>query len=212
MKYLRVIICALLSACTQLADPESMRAPQTAEERAEWERLYPGVERTRQALMFGNREVCDWSAPRCVLNVSLSIAGGVGSFARDGYVWVPTGMAEFLESDAEFALVMAHEWSHNILGHAGGDFSELKESQADCLGTLLAERAGYDAIAASDVHRRLAASELRTQIGWAFFGVYQPGAKFDWGRRRELIAQAATQGRQAPLTKARMQQICGVTF
>ena len=93
-----------------------------------------------------------------------------------------TGMMRFIESDDELAVVMAHEFSHNLMNHVDaqknnknigkifglaidalassqglnthGDAAEF-EQEADYVGLYVMARAGYDIKKAGDLWRRM---------------------------------------------------------
>ena len=102
------------------------------------------------------------SIPGCPLRVRLAYDRQLNAFARDGYVIVTTRMLEFVRSDDELAIVIAHELAHNMLGHEqrlaaqkvptgifrsfGKNAARVKatEMEADRLGLKLSWAAGYD--------------------------------------------------------------------
>jgi hypothetical protein len=110
----------------------------------------------------------------------------VNAWAKDGAIYVTTGLLGFARTDEELALILGHEMAHLILGHldkqnrnafwgallgglfgvgtaqAGAQQAMLAHSQdfereADYLGIILAARAGYDIREAPQVWRRMAA-------------------------------------------------------
>jgi beta-barrel assembly-enhancing protease len=53
----------------------------------------------------------------CAFNTYLSINDGVNAYADGSSVVVNYGMMRFFESDDELALLLGHEYSHNVLRH-----------------------------------------------------------------------------------------------
>jgi len=119
----------------------------------------------------------------------------INAFAiAGGYIYVTTGMLEFLESEAELAGVLAHEISHIDLKHCierlqyelalrkliGKDlaaiarigymlvelgFSEQRELEADINGIQMAAKAGYNPSAILHAFNRLKSREVANQTG-----------------------------------------------
>lgn len=56
-------------------------------------------------------------AKGCGYRIELAEGGDVNAFADGSRVMINQGMIRFVESDAELALVIAHEIAHNSLGH-----------------------------------------------------------------------------------------------
>jgi hypothetical protein len=96
--------------------------------------------------------------PGCLGRVRLARSSQTNAFANNGYVIMTTAMLDFLRSDDELALVLGHEFAHNILRHPDvrdedGILAGLgikasamwrREEAADRLGLRLAAAAGYD--------------------------------------------------------------------
>lgn len=113
------------------------------------------------------------SVPGCLGRVRLARSKQVNAFANGRYVVMTTAMLEFLRSDDELAVVLAHELSHNILRHPtlldeqgvpkkglfraiGGNAKKVwrTEEEADRFGIRLMAAAGYDVGAAIPFWRR----------------------------------------------------------
>ena len=100
--------------------------------------------------------------PGCPARVRLARSNQSNAFADDRYAIVTTKLLEFLRSDEELAIVLAHELAHNILGHPArlreqkvprgllrGVGKNAKrvwatEEEADRLSVRLLRAAGYD--------------------------------------------------------------------
>ena len=105
----------------------------------------------------------------------------------DGHVFVTEGMLRFVQSEAELAALLAHEFAHHVAGHfcqrskkpgllghlfSGSDapaeqrqvgtlsasLDPAKEREADRIGTVILERGGYNPRAAVLLAVRMAAS------------------------------------------------------
>jgi peptidase M48-like protein/PDZ domain-containing protein len=113
------------------------------------------------------------SVSGCQGRVRLARSSQVNAFANGRYVVVTTAMLDFLRSDDELAVVLAHELSHNILRHPAlldeqgvpkrgllrGIGKNAKrvwrtEAEADRFGIRLMAAAGYDVGAAIPFWRR----------------------------------------------------------
>jgi hypothetical protein len=113
------------------------------------------------------------SVPGCLGRIRLARSKQVNAFANGRYVVMTTSMLEFLRSDDELAVVLAHELSHNILHHPtlldeqgvpkkglfraiGGNAKKVwrTEEEADRFGIRLMATAGYDVGAAIPFWRR----------------------------------------------------------
>jgi hypothetical protein len=120
------------------------------------------------------------SIPACAGRVRLARSTQVNAFADGHYVTATTGLLEFLQSDDELAIVLAHEMSHNILGHPalldqqgvpdrgmlrgiGKNAARVWETEAaaDRYSIPLIWHAGFDVSAAIPFWRRLYASRHR---------------------------------------------------
>ena len=106
------------------------------------------------------------SEPGCATRFQLIPSGRLNAEADGRYVQVTTAIATYAADDAELAVVLAHEFAHNILGHrtrldqahvARGFFGNFgrnarnirdTEVEADRFSIYLLDRAGYDPEAA----------------------------------------------------------------
>lgn len=109
----------------------------------------------------------------CPTRIRLARSAQVNAFASGRYVIITTALLDFIESEDELAVVVAHELAHNILAHPdrlrqqkvpsrgflrgfGKNASRVRatEEEADRLGIKLAWAAGYDVSAAIPFWRR----------------------------------------------------------
>jgi hypothetical protein len=132
---------------------------------------------------------------------------GLRAASSDGArVTVSAEIMDFAASDDELALVLAHEFAHNILGHnkdhssqriAGEDRSGKRtrdrEREADRWALYLMARAGYDVGIAPGFWRRWG-----PKTG---FGILSDGSHPDW---RDRAARA-----EAEIARIRTQQAAG---
>lgn len=102
------------------------------------------------------------SAPGCASRFQLLPGPGLNAKADGRYVQVSGGLVEFVRTEDELALVIAHELAHNILGHRarldaagvsrglfagfGKNRGRIRETEleADRLALYLMARAGFD--------------------------------------------------------------------
>ena len=109
----------------------------------------------------------------CPTRIRLARSAQVNAFASGRYVIMTTALLNFVQSDDELAVVIAHELAHNILAHPdrlkqqkvpargflrgfGKNASRVRvtEEEADRLGIKLAWAAGYKVSAAIPFWRR----------------------------------------------------------
>jgi len=120
---------------------------------------------TRLALQAGEQHHRQWRTH--VLRDSKLNAFSIG----DGHIFVTEGMLRFVDSEAELAALLTHEFAHHVAGHfcrkprkarfvrhlfgvddeQGGQVGELsasmdpeKERDADRIGTVMLRRGGYN--------------------------------------------------------------------
>ncbi len=104
----------------------------------------------------------------CAYRLRLSQSGAINAYADGRNIIITTGMMNFVESDAELALIIGHELAHNTMGHIrkivsnrilsglATRYTRPFESEADYVGLYYAKRAGYDIDAVEEFWRRLA--------------------------------------------------------
>lgn len=117
----------------------------------------------------------------CNYSVKLVINGAVNAFADGKNILIHSGLMQFTKSDTELAMVIAHEISHNILGHNGkkrvnavfgflfggvdnhtgeiNTYTKEFESEADYFGLHIMARANMDISFVADFWRRLATEQ-----------------------------------------------------
>lgn len=196
----------LLTACQSVSDGTDIRAVETDAERQEYFLHSAPVDRVYSRLVSANADLC---GSVCRYRVVIGPAGGMGAFTRASVepkeIWVTFPLMRFLENDDEVALLVAHEWSHLLLGHAavydriGGKVAEL---QADCLGAILATRAGYNVNRAALSLKR--AGNTATGIIHTFTG---GNTHPTFAQRYETTIDA---GSRRNVGRAEANQICGV--
>lgn len=143
-------------------------------------------------------EIALLSVAGCASHFQLALSPQVAAGADGNYVTVRSGLVNFVRSDDELAVVMAHELAHNILGHRGllaaqgvsgglsakfgADARRIRatEIEADRYGLYLAARAGFDVKAAPGFWER-----LEREHGHGIFAdATHPGAR----ERLKLVA------------------------
>lgn len=132
---------------------------------------------------------------------------GLRAASSDGArVTVSAEIVDFATGDDELALVLAHEFAHNILGHnkghpsqriagedRGGKRTRDREREADRWALYLMARAGYDIGVAPGFWRRWGPK--------AGFGILSDGSHPDW---RDRAARA-----EAEIARIKAQQAAG---
>lgn len=110
--------------------------------------------------------------PGCAMRVRLARSRQNNAFADGRYVIMTTSLLDFVANDDELAVILAHELSHNLLGHRqqlreqrvphgllrgfGKNAARVRaaEEAADRLSVRLLWAAGYDLAAAPPLWRR----------------------------------------------------------
>jgi Zn-dependent protease with chaperone function len=137
------------------------------------EQLRAGPARLRLLREGRELDVVLDSVPACLGRVRLARSNQVNAFANGRYVVMTTALLDYLRSDDELAVVLAHELAHNILRHQsvldeqgvpkkglfraiGGNAKKVwrTEEEADRFGIRLMAAAGYDVGAAIPFWRR----------------------------------------------------------
>ena len=127
----------------------------------------------------------------CASDFLIGRANGLRSAASNGaQVTVSAAIIDFAQSDDELALILAHEFAHNILGHnkgspaqriAGADRSGARgpdrEREADRWALYLIARGGYDIAVAPGFWRRWGPKTS--------FGILSDGSHPSWRDRAE---------------------------
>lgn len=208
-----ILALALLAGCMGIADPASIRSPRTEAEWAEFHRLAIPVGRVRAKLEAANLDLCAdvWG---CQFIAAIGFANGIGGFYRahtsppEVHITVP--LLRLLRSDDEIALIMAHELSHIRLDHDkkyNNIGPMIAETQAECVGTLLMMRAGFNPETGVAIHRRLASSP--SEMMFSLVGGTYKGPGF--AERVRIVESAAHRARGHPLTRETIRSICGIS-
>lgn len=113
--------------------------------------------------------------PGCAYDAQVIPGGDLTASADGRHVYISTAMVSWADSDSSLALVLGHEYAHDLLHHRArldargfargvlGNLGStptslvLVEKEADYVGLYLAARAGYDIENAPDFWRRFPA-------------------------------------------------------
>ncbi len=151
----------------------------------------------------------------CAYDAHVLPSKEVNASADGRHVFITTGLVRYALTDDDLAVVLAHEYAHNLLHHhhqldrhgfarkflgaAGSTPGSLRtaEKEADYVGLYLLARAGYDISAAPRFWRRFAADYGDAwYVRWSHPGSLERAVSLDAARRE--IQQKITAGR--PLT------------
>ena len=190
-----------------LGDADPAAAPTRASvDRAQGllvEEMRRGAVTLRVSGVKGDRDVRFSAETGCASRVELVPGTAVNAWSDGSRVIVSDGLLQLCDTDADLALVIAHEMSHNLLHHrqrlsgaggllpfAGGELAEMRESEeeADGLGVRLATAAGYDLSGAESFLGRLLDLTVRA-------APTHPDRARRLALLRIAIAAAAPQGR-----------------
>lgn len=156
-----VLAVLALFGCVTIADPSDLRGPSTPSDWAKFNAVKPGADRVSLQVQNANWDLCTTSEPRCTLGININIASSIGAFSDTKSMYISTGMLEYLRTDDERAMIIGHEWAHRLLKHFDqvGRVSRYEmERQADCVGALLAARAGFSIERGAETYGRMRAS------------------------------------------------------
>jgi beta-barrel assembly-enhancing protease len=118
----------------------------------------------------------------CASRVQIIAGKSINAGADGRYVQINARMIEFVDSDDELAVIIAHELAHNIRRHVAlKTNSKQAEYEADALGAWLVARAGYDVNAVLRFWTRF---EDRTNAGIFADGTHP-------SKKKRLVAVAA---------------------
>lgn len=214
MRRLAPLVGLSLSACVSIADPSEMDTPRTPNELARDHAINQRYRGPMLRLQESNRDLCPPADDRCVLRWNINTGDGIGAVTTQKESYFSFGFFDFAKSDNEVVLVVAHEWAHRLLQHPP-QFVPAQELAADCLGAVMIERAGFDAIAGLEIHRRVQSAQTRQQIGLAFLGIIWTSGALDWDARINIITKAAqiTRARKKenlPIDASAIDHICSV--
>lgn len=194
MRLLALIGLVLLAGCGV-----GMRYPVTDSQKAEWQESAERINRVKDRIVAANADIC----PRHC-SPALRVEMGRGAYADKDVILVRSGSVKNLRNDNEVAVLFGHELAHVFLGHSnwvGRADSGNEEIEADCVGTVLAVRAGYDGVKGAKW-----TDDLRNSGSSAFIGKYMN----PWARQQAMIKAAnAVNGR--PIDRDTIKAICGVS-
>jgi hypothetical protein len=160
------------AAASEPRQPKRRRLMEASEAQLE-EKLSSGPVRLKILRDGAPLEFVLTPQPGCPARARLARSNQPNAFADGRYAIVTTKLLDFIRSDDELAIVLAHEMAHNILGHParleaekvpGGILRHFgknaarvlaTEEEADRLGIKLVWAAGYDVSAAIPFWRRL---------------------------------------------------------
>lgn len=109
----------------------------------------------QQVQQIADKILLGWMRPpvkeiKIILETSEEHTARCGEVKGTGVIWISRGDLRALKNDDELAGLIAHEYSHLLLGHTrfGGDVwienAPASEAYADLLGSELTRLAGYD--------------------------------------------------------------------
>lgn len=140
----------------------------------------------------------------CAYDAQVLPGPGLSASADGRHVFISTALVAFARSDDMLALVLGHEYAHDVLHHHRrldevgvarrtlGDLGStpgslrLAEKEADYVGLYLAARAGYDISQAPEFWRRF--PSVDGDLGWSHPGAAERAAILA-ATRDEIIAK-----------------------
>ena len=204
MRYLTIAALLLAAGCSGIADSGDLRPPQTAAEWQEFSQHGVRTDRVWSKLVTANMDLC---GSRCTAQLGIGPSAGIGAFAWSDqagaqHIALTFPALRMLSSDDELAYMLAHEWSHLILRHYthNAPRSNSKEMEADCVGSLLAARAGYRLGAGVEPLRRMT---YNTVAAWM-------GQIPDALPRAQYVQRVVAAAQGKPITRATIKQVCGI--
>jgi predicted Zn-dependent protease len=141
-KYIAIIALVLITAC---AKPNTMSPKVTADEiRQEGQiqkdisagnpkikdknitkqmrhvervnRIFPDIARAAQSMCGAKMKR---AAHNCLFDINIPERGNLNAFADGKNIYITPSMVDFLGDDNELAVVLGHEYAHNIMQHVG---------------------------------------------------------------------------------------------
>lgn len=205
-----VVALISLAGCAENRTLTEVRPSRTPAEQAEVNKAIQRFSPVVIAMRAANEPWCPSAESRCVLAVSVGIGNGFGAWSGETVV-IPIGTLNWFRSDAEYAVMLGHEWGHRVLGHTtAGGFSAEHELEADCFGAVVSQWAGYDASAGAEVMSRMRQAEVAEGLALMLVGVYGGNAKLPWNQRYQMIVSSAAAAKGQAPTRENVQRICGV--
>lgn len=92
----------------------------------------------------------------CTKPATFSPGGSLSTFRHPAGVTVTRGLLDFVSSNDQLAILIAHEMAHQLLDDEYARISKYTEERADRFSLDLALRAGYDIRQAAEIWERLA--------------------------------------------------------
>ncbi len=168
MRKIVALLAVLVAGCAAAVDISDVRPPKSQAETDYLNELLVKVNRVGRALQVANPRLlaglslCQSQVSRCILKVEIGIGHDTQALATDDIILLTDKIIELAETDDGLAMVIGHEWAHQLLQHTDEATRSLKtnrqrETEADCVGALLLTGAGYDAAKAAEVWKRLGA-------------------------------------------------------
>jgi hypothetical protein len=198
-------LVAALSGCTEYAQPSSDDVPSELLEALQGN---AATRRVAHAISAANSDWCPSENERCLLDVRIGFADGVEALYARHAIWLPKQIIDVVRNDAELALLIGHEWTHGLLGDSGG-FDAGRELTADCVGSLVALRSGYDPRDGVNLYKRLAGRKDFDEVMLGL-GLWGGGINVDWTGRIAIVDKARAPVAGRPIGRADIEHICGV--
>jgi len=125
----------------------------------------------------------------CHHGLFVGVGGTPGTFGHSNgeELLIPNGLSIFVQNDDEFAIAIAHQIAHHVLG-SGRRPRPADEPPADRLGLRIAHAAGFDVRAAPAFWDRVA-----TELPWKITSNTDYGFHLDIARRSPMIREAVTE-------------------
>ena len=205
-RFLAVLAFFVLAGCVGVVDQADLRTPRTEAEWRDYHDLRGPINRVAETIRVANLDLCP--SP-CWMELNVNAASGIGAFANQGAIYISIPLLKFLKNDDERSVIVGHEWAHILLRHKKSHIpskAQELERQADCLGAILAMRAGYDTEKGAVLDRRMAT--LPSNIALSLLSLGSAGKSFAESERR--VVDAARQARGRPITRETIRSICGV--
>jgi hypothetical protein len=180
-----------------------------------------GPARVSVARGAGTASIDLGSEPGCAFDAQVIPSREVNASADGAHVFVTTGLLRYANDDADLAVVLGHEFAHDVMRHrrrldskglplrALGDLGSTPRSlntterEADYVGLYLTARAGYDISKAPDFWRRFAADYGDSVYArWSHPGSAERAANL--AATREEIQRKLRSGQPLTPTPARL--------
>ncbi len=171
--------------------------------------LLSGMATVTTRFADANANLCEKGNLICHVTLTIRDVSTIGIEPTNEGMSLTVPLLKYVKNDDELAFILAHEQAHRLLHHVDRAMTHEAEVAADCLGTFLAARAGYDPIKGADTIRRVAQGQSREEHVFAASGNF--GTKLKWEERMQTIRKAADAAK-AGAEPAIMNQTCGVSL